>query len=253
MVITDGMDNVSAAKPADVLKTALEYSVMVYAVGLFGTEGLDRESLRALADQSGGGYFQLSDRDDLVGAFARVADELRHQYLFGFSPAVSANANHAIVVNVSRPGLIARARRTNVEVVPTGPPAAPGGVASSTNTSRMPGPTSPPGTASAVALLDRYERGPFTAVAPPNLRGSDLWDAFREMQVAAPGWVRARGPAEEPRRRLAVATYVLELVEAYGDLLAMGPTTVTFRSSNPDVDENGVRVSTPTWSNGRAA
>jgi len=40
MVITDGMDNTSAITPADVLRHANDLGVMVYAVGMFGSEGL---------------------------------------------------------------------------------------------------------------------------------------------------------------------------------------------------------------------
>ena len=73
MVITDGMDNASVASPADMVKFAGEYGILVYTVGMSGTEGLNRESLRELADESGGGYFHLTDRDEIAGTFARIA------------------------------------------------------------------------------------------------------------------------------------------------------------------------------------
>jgi Ca-activated chloride channel family protein len=72
MVITDGMDNTSAIGPADVLRRANDFGVMLYAVGMFGSEGLGSEALRNLAEQTGGGYFQLVDRDDLPATFARA-------------------------------------------------------------------------------------------------------------------------------------------------------------------------------------
>ena len=39
-----------------------------------------------LIAQTGGGYFSLTRKDDLGAAFARLALELRHQYLVGFVP-----------------------------------------------------------------------------------------------------------------------------------------------------------------------
>lgn len=68
--------------------------------------------LREIADMSGGGYFELSNTDDLGATFTRVADELHHQYLLAYDPPAFDGQMHTIEVRVRRAGLIARARRS---------------------------------------------------------------------------------------------------------------------------------------------
>jgi Ca-activated chloride channel homolog len=70
-------------------------------------------SVRELAAASGGGYFEVPQGADLPAAFTRVAEELRHQYLLGFSPAVADGQAHRIEVRVSRPDLKVRARSSH--------------------------------------------------------------------------------------------------------------------------------------------
>ncbi len=70
--------------------------------------------LRTLADENGGGYFELHTASDLSATFARVAEELHHQYLLAFSPKVFDGQVHTLEVRVRRPGLTARARRSYV-------------------------------------------------------------------------------------------------------------------------------------------
>jgi Ca-activated chloride channel family protein len=71
-------------------------------------------ALKDLAAQSGGGYFELDERLDLRATFARVADELHHQYLLGFAPKKLDDKEHKLQVKVSRPDLTVRARRSYV-------------------------------------------------------------------------------------------------------------------------------------------
>lgn len=74
--------------------------------------------LRALAASSGGGYFELTGTDDLGSTFARVADELHHQYLLGFTAATLDGQVHRLTVRLRNPAFIARARKSYV--APTG-------------------------------------------------------------------------------------------------------------------------------------
>ena len=70
--------------------------------------------LRDLAALGGGGYFELSRTDDLASTFARVADELHHQYLLAI-PATAADGKlHTIDVRVRPSTLTVRARRSYV-------------------------------------------------------------------------------------------------------------------------------------------
>jgi hypothetical protein len=70
--------------------------------------------LRALAEQSGGGYFELDPSDDLSALFAKVADELHRQYTIGFSPQRLDGGLHALEVIVGRPGVQIRARKSYI-------------------------------------------------------------------------------------------------------------------------------------------
>jgi len=132
----------------DVMKRAEEQDVMVYAIGLAGQiampspgdrygrgamgpgaigglggrgmggysgrqsemEGPD-EGLPKLAAATGGGYFELKSAVDLVRTFARVADELHHQYALGFTPEKLDGKMHGLTVKLSKPDLAARARK----------------------------------------------------------------------------------------------------------------------------------------------
>lgn len=70
--------------------------------------------LRELAALGGGGYFELRSTDDLPSTFARIADELHHQYLLAFTMTKTDNAVHTLDVRVRRPDLRVRARRSYV-------------------------------------------------------------------------------------------------------------------------------------------
>ena len=67
--------------------------------------------LPRLARESGGGYFEIGPRDDLSAAFARVADELRRQYLLGYKPPQLDGRMHDIDVKVKKPDMETRARK----------------------------------------------------------------------------------------------------------------------------------------------
>jgi von Willebrand factor type A domain len=110
LVFTDGVDNASVLRPQDVERYAAQFGVMVYAIGIPAMYGIDYVPLRTLAEDTGGGYFTLLDRDDLPRTFARVAEELRHQCVFGVTPAGDGSA-HKLDVRVRRADAIARARR----------------------------------------------------------------------------------------------------------------------------------------------
>jgi Ca-activated chloride channel family protein len=113
----------------DVMRNAQRDDVMVYAIGLqttvlrgpggragVGSLGGSMTSLRPdpglarVADDTGGGYFELTRADDLGATFASVADELHHQYAIGFEPSKLDDRMHKLDVRVNRKGLKVRAR-----------------------------------------------------------------------------------------------------------------------------------------------
>jgi VWFA-related protein len=69
-------------------------------------------ALRELALESGGGYFELRDAQRLGATFARVAEELHHQYLLGFTPAALDGRTHTLEVRLREKDFAARARKS---------------------------------------------------------------------------------------------------------------------------------------------
>lgn len=67
--------------------------------------------LRELADEGGGGYFELGSTDDLASTFERIAYELHSQYLLAFVAPELDGRPHQIEVRVKRPGVTVRARK----------------------------------------------------------------------------------------------------------------------------------------------
>jgi hypothetical protein len=87
---------------------------MIYSVGLEGpgmTNGLQQ-----LADDTGGGRFELKRAADLTKTFGQVAEELHHQYAIGFTPVALDGTVHQLVVRVLKPGMTARARKSYAAV-----------------------------------------------------------------------------------------------------------------------------------------
>jgi Ca-activated chloride channel family protein len=95
---------------SDVRKQAQNDGVMFYGIGLEGS-GLD-QGLTDIADETGGGHFELKRNAELEATFERVADELHHQYVLGFAPVVLDGTTHQLEVRLTRPGLTARARKS---------------------------------------------------------------------------------------------------------------------------------------------
>src|SRR5262249_39298510 len=88
LVFTDGDDTSSKVGLGTALDQAKQDEVMVYAVGFqseyFNGARMVRSQpdrgLRKLADETGGGYFELRKNDELGPTFSRVAQELHSQY-----------------------------------------------------------------------------------------------------------------------------------------------------------------------------
>lgn len=122
LVFTDGEDTQREIGWRDVLEMAQLEEVMIYTIGLESDyfNGVRRvrsrpdRRLRTFAEETGGGYFELQDTDDLGPTFTRVAQELHSQYVLGFVPPARDGRVHEIDVRVSRRGTTARARRSYV-------------------------------------------------------------------------------------------------------------------------------------------
>ncbi|HZS07891.1 MAG TPA: VWA domain-containing protein [Blastocatellia bacterium] len=149
ILLTDGKDAGSRIGPQPLLETVTEADTLIYTV--FYTTGLSQERermrmgrrggvlasspeqrerrerrerrvearnevavdfLQALAEASAGRYYR-SEVTNLKKTFGLIADELRHQYRLGFYPPDHPpGSTHSLRVEVARPGLVVRARRS---------------------------------------------------------------------------------------------------------------------------------------------
>ena len=128
LVFTDGDDTASKVGLGKVMDRAREKDVMIYAVGLvneyFNGQSRVRSApdrgLKKLAEDTGGGFFELKKTADLGETFTRVAQELHSQYVLGFSPTTLDGKVHKLEVRVKKAGMSARARKTYVAAASVG-------------------------------------------------------------------------------------------------------------------------------------
>jgi Ca-activated chloride channel family protein len=139
LVLSDGKDSGPISfrqryvSQAEVIDRARDEDVMVYAIGMrsrgarpmqpgIGPGGLQAmltadlpdPGLARVAQETGGGYTEIRYGQDLVAAFARVADELHSQYLIGFAPPKRDGKVHRVDVRVSQRSLKVLARKSYV-------------------------------------------------------------------------------------------------------------------------------------------
>jgi Ca-activated chloride channel homolog len=122
LLFTDGADFGSRQGSGKALERARDAEVMIYGIGLetefFNGQMVVRSKpdsiLNRFAAETGGGYFDLKKDADLNSSFTRIAQELRSQYLLGFSPAALDGKVHRLEVRVKRPVLKTRSRRSYI-------------------------------------------------------------------------------------------------------------------------------------------
>jgi len=120
------MRDASLASIGDIVNRAEREGVMLYAVSVDNASAAAKDDdLRRVARESGGERYRLSDYEELPQAFERIADELHHQYLLGFVPAVFDGKRHEIEVRVKQRGVNVRARKSYVAVRTTAASPAP--------------------------------------------------------------------------------------------------------------------------------
>ena len=126
IILSDGYDTASSATLNAAIETAQRSDALVYSIrfldrGVFafevpeskGGSPVPREGRRALerlAQETGGGYFDLSATETLDKIYARIEDQLRNQYSLGFTPLGSRTGYRKVRVSVKRKGLTVQAR-----------------------------------------------------------------------------------------------------------------------------------------------
>ena len=117
LLVSDGADTASDLSPTAVKQTLVRGDVFLYAIGIDSTDArastrINPFTLNDLTSQ-GGGYTEIiKSTAELGAATARIADELNHQYMIGYSPTSSADGKyHLIRVRVTNDAYRVRARR----------------------------------------------------------------------------------------------------------------------------------------------
>ena len=120
VLVTDGMDNASQLTVDDAVEAARSVDVPVYVMLLGGLDrqiqarrytGTPLEGLAEVAEQTGGRWFVVGDREQAELAAARVRDDLRHQYWLAFQPPGGRDGRfRPITVKVDKSGARVRTR-----------------------------------------------------------------------------------------------------------------------------------------------
>ena len=117
IVISDGGDNASKQKLAEVLKTAGQSSALVYTIGIFDEDDPDKNPavLSRLARATGGEAFFPREHGEVVAICEGIAREIRNQYTVGYvsSNAARPGAWRSIRLTAAAPGhgkLVVRTR-----------------------------------------------------------------------------------------------------------------------------------------------
>jgi Ca-activated chloride channel family protein len=120
VIYTDGQNtnigqyNFLKADESSVRERLETEGVMLYAIGFQGVSLAG--GIKNIARRSGGRATELGKNDDLAKALTAIADELHHQYLIGFTPAVFDGKSHKIEVRLKKTDLTVRARQQYVAV-----------------------------------------------------------------------------------------------------------------------------------------
>jgi len=126
VILSDGYDTASSASLVAAIETAQRADALVYSIrfldrDIFAFEVAEskggspvpregRKALERIAQETGGGYFDLSATETLDKIYARIEDQLRNQYSLGFSPVGNRSGYRKVRVSVKRKGLTVQAR-----------------------------------------------------------------------------------------------------------------------------------------------
>lgn len=117
LLVSDGADTASDATPTFLKYKLVRSDVFLYAIGIDSTEArnsqrINQYTLGELTAQ-GGGYTEIiRNATELGPATERIAEELNHQYMIGYTPAIKGDGNlYTVRVKVSNPSYKVRARR----------------------------------------------------------------------------------------------------------------------------------------------
>ena len=120
VILSDGVDNGSQATIQEAIEAAVKADTIIYSIlfsdegayGLFGGGRDGRGALMKLANETGGGFFEVSKKIGIDRIYEELEDELRSQYSLGYvsdRPAKFAEFRK-IELTTTTKGLIVQSR-----------------------------------------------------------------------------------------------------------------------------------------------
>jgi len=142
VLLSDGVDRNSKTSIGGAIESAQRADMLVYSIRFaddsnrspvgFGAPGIGRggrrggggrfpqpsaggnvdgkKILQRISDETGGSYFEVTNKMPLDKIFDQIEEELRNQYSLGYTPDQSGGGYHKILVSVKRKNLTVRAR-----------------------------------------------------------------------------------------------------------------------------------------------
>ena len=117
LLVSDGADTASDRTPTELKQILVRTDIFLYAIGIDSIDArnstrINPFTLNELTSQ-GGGYTEIiRSTAELGPATERIADELNHQYMIGYTPTTRADGTyHSVRVRVSNDTYKVRARR----------------------------------------------------------------------------------------------------------------------------------------------
>jgi VWFA-related protein len=117
VMLTDGMDEGSTVTLSEAIDATQKAETLVYCIlfsdpSYYGGGGSGRRVLERLAQETGGGFFEVSKRTSVEQIYAAIEEELRSEYSLGFvsdRPIISSGFRK-IRVTTKQKGLVVQAR-----------------------------------------------------------------------------------------------------------------------------------------------
>lgn len=114
LLMTDGEDTASRLSFDRAVEACQRADTVVYAIGIGAGAARGGQALDALAQKTGGRFFEASGKRTPREIYQTIEEELRSQYSLGYVPPPGEARNrtgyHKIRVTVKRPGMSVRTR-----------------------------------------------------------------------------------------------------------------------------------------------